>query len=259
MLNDILKLIKDTGNILMDFYNNHLLLNTSYKLDKSPITNADQIANDLICKKLGMLFPNIPVLSEESLPDWDDYRHWNQYWLIDPIDGTKEFLYRKKEFSINIALIKNGTPILGIIYIPFFHTLYYADEKNTWKEKNNTVQKIYIKDSFPPTVALSRSHPDKNINKYINFIGNCRIIKAGSSLKFCLVAEGKAQVYLRLGTTNIWDTAAGEIIVQSAGGKLIGSDTKPFNYFPKIMFSNPGFYVGTPKLINLMKNYVLSN
>ncbi|HMI77058.1 MAG TPA: 3'(2'),5'-bisphosphate nucleotidase CysQ [Buchnera sp. (in: enterobacteria)] len=257
MLKNIFKLIKYTGNILMTFYNNQKSLNVSYKLDQSPVTNADQIANDIICKQLKILFPNIPVLSEECLPHWNQYQYWNKYWLIDPIDGTKEFLYGNKEFSVNIALIENGTPILGVIYIPYFDTLYYADNKHTWKEKNNKIQKIYIKHLHPPIVAISRSHPDQNINKYLNVIGDHKIIKVGSSLKFCLVAEGRAQIYLRLGTTNIWDTGAGEIIVRSAGGVVIGLDNKLLNYTPKKVFSNSSFYVGTSKFIHLINSNIV--
>ena len=257
MLNKIFKLIRYTGGILMNYFNNQKLLNISYKLDKSPITNADQIVNNIIYEKLRILFPNIPVLSEECLPDWNTYQFWNRYWLIDPLDGTKEFLNNNKDFSINIALIEDGVPILGVIYMPYSNILYYADKKNTWKETNNHIEKIYIKNSYPPTIALSRSHPDKNINKYLKIIGNHKVITVGSSLKFCLVAEGTAQIYLRLGTTNIWDTGAGEIIVKSAGGTVIGLDNKQLNYFPRTFFSNSGFYVGTLELIKLINSNII--
>ncbi|HXK00458.1 MAG TPA: 3'(2'),5'-bisphosphate nucleotidase CysQ [Buchnera sp. (in: enterobacteria)] len=246
MLNKIFKLIKEVGHMVMEYYNNKVLINITYKSDQSPVTEVDKIAHNIIKKKLSIISPDIPLLSEENVSDWNQNEDWNKYWLIDPLDGTKEFLKKRHEFTINIALIEKGKPILGIIYAPFFKVLYYTDCNKSWKEEKGHKQEIHVCNHIvTPLIALSYSHPDDNIHDYLQMLGTHRIIKMGSSLKFCLVAEGKIQCYPRFGKTKIWDTAAGDAIVTAAGGIVNTWNKKPLSYFPSPNFYNPGFFVAS--------------
>jgi 3'(2'), 5'-bisphosphate nucleotidase len=243
MLNEIFKLVREVGCIIMEYYNNKVSINIAYKSDQSPVTEVDKIAHSIIIKKLSIISPGIPLLSEENVSDWNQDKNWNKYWLIDPLDGTKEFLKKRHEFTINIALIEKGKPILGIIYVPFFKVLYYTDCNKSWKEEKGCKKEIHVCNHVHPLIALSYSHPDDNMHDYLQTLGPHNLIKIGSSLKFCLVAEGKVQFYPRFGKTKIWDTAAGDAIVTAAGGIVNTWNKKSLNYFSYPDFYNPGFFV----------------
>lgn len=244
MLDQICKLARCAGSYIMKFYHSQKLINISYKPDQTPVTNVDCVANNIIKKGLILIAPNIPIISEEQLYNIKICRHWEKYWLVDPLDGTKEFLKKNGEFTVNISLIDNGVPVLGVVYAPFFDILYSSFHQDAWKEnKLGLKEKINVRQSEVPLLITSRSHPDKELESYLGTIKNYKIKKLGSSLKFCLIAEGKAQIYPRFSNTHIWDTAAGHAIVIAAGGKVQTWTGDNLNYVLSSRFSfiNSGF------------------
>ena len=212
------------------------------KADKSPITEADIAANNIICERLKKLTPNIPVISEEN-----DNRPKNSslFWLVDPLDGTKEFIKKNGEFTVNIALVKNKKPIYGIIFKPTSGELYFTEDKFSYYSKldrnYNLSKKTKIKTKRRKIniLALSRSHTRNNELILKKFNAN-KIIQTGSSIKLCLIANGSANIYPRLGTTMEWDIAAGDAILRKAGGKIKTLDGKILKYGKK-NFKNSSF------------------
>lgn len=238
------------GTEIMKFYtgSNTIDINMCIKPDQSPVTNADLFAHKVIVYLLHNLTPHIPIISEENTPSWDECKKWNSFWLIDPLDGTKEFLSHNGEFTVNIALIRYGEPVIGVIFVPVHNILYIADNYQTWKVNDHGEKfKISVKKSSSPIILMSRSHVvyDKiKLNHYLTNIKNYTIFYVGSSLKFCLIAEGLAQFYPRFSPTKIWDTAAGHVIVKSAGAIITDFNGQSLNYkyFNK-SFTNPEFQV----------------
>jgi 3'(2'), 5'-bisphosphate nucleotidase len=218
------------------------------KQDRSPLTAADMAAHNAICEALVSLTPAIPVLSEESSHiSFDERQQWNQYWLVDPLDGTREFIKRNGEFSVNIALIEGHHSILGAIHIPVTGICYTAAlNHGAYKhEQNGDTTQISVRktDSNNITVAGSRSHGNEKQSAFIEKLDNPEILSIGSSLKFCLVAEGKADIYPRFGPTSEWDTAAAQAIVEEAGGKVIDNNFDRLQYNTKESLLNPEFFV----------------
>ena len=241
----------EAGRIILDYYNKNL--NITFKADESPLTQADLASNKLITDTIKKITPNIPILSEEEFIEWDVRKEWKKYWLIDPLDGTKEFIKKNGEFTVNIALIENNRPILGVIYAPASNELYFA-KKNfgsykilTNKQLNtlDNAKKISIKINKTNKVKIigSRSHSNPILQKWVskNF-NDFQILQKGSSLKFCLIAEGFADIYPRFGPTSEWDIAAGHIILEEAGGKLKSIDNKEILYNEKEDILNPNFF-----------------
>ncbi|XNM50640.1 3'(2'),5'-bisphosphate nucleotidase CysQ [Escherichia coli] len=220
------------------------------KADNSPVTAADIAAHTVIMDGLRTLTPDIPVLSEEDPPGWEVRQHWQRYWLVDPLDGTKEFIKRNGEFTVNSSLIDHGKPILGVVYAPVMNVMYSAAEGKAWKEECGVRKQIEVRDARPPLVVISRSHADAELKEYLQQLGEHQTTSIGSSLKFCLVAEGQAQLYPRFGPTNIWDTAAGHAVAAAAGAHVHDWQGKPLDYTPRESFLNPGFRVSI-YLINL--------
>jgi 3'(2'), 5'-bisphosphate nucleotidase len=218
------------------------------KLDKSPLTAADLAAHDLIVRELGRLTPELPVLSEES-PEirFSERRRWDCYWLIDPLDGTREFVKRNGEFTVNIALILKHEPVLGVVYAPVLEVLYYARRRGgAWKRERENVPKEIRTRKAPSDriyIAGSRSHSDRRMEEYLTRVGPHEVIGMGSSLKACLVAEGKADLYPRFGPTSEWDTAAAQCVVEEAGGAITDTAMKPLRYNTKAQLINPSFFV----------------
>ncbi|QCI19070.1 3'(2'),5'-bisphosphate nucleotidase CysQ [Buchnera aphidicola] len=247
MFKEICKIAKDAGNAIIQVYISNKIINISYKNDNSPVTHADHIANKIIKDRLSNIYPNIPILSEEDSNNIKYNQNWDIYWLVDPLDGTKEFLKKNGEFTVNISLIEHGIPIIGVVYAPYFNVLYYAFEKKSWKiNKIGEKKQIFVNQTNIPKYIISRSHPNKKLHDFLKNKKKYTIKKLGSSLKFCYVAEGKAQIYPRFGKTHIWDTAAGHAIVTGAGGKVITySERKNLNYFlsSKVSLINPDFLV----------------
>ena len=247
---ELLNIAIDAGKEMLNIYNDEIIVNS--KEDKSPITQADINSNDLIVNRLKKLESNIPILTEESVVEWKNRKDWIKYWLIDPLDGTKEFINRNGEFTVNISLIENNYPIFGIIYSPVKSLLYYALKNNgCYKIKTNSnlttlknFNKINIhkEKNITTKVIGSRSHSSK---EFLNWVEkkftNFELITIGSSLKFGILAEGKADVYPRLGPTSEWDIAAGHIILEEAGGKLKTIDNKDILYNTKDDILNPHF------------------
>ncbi len=219
------------------------------KEDSSPLTAADMASHNAIIAGLAELTPDIPVLSEESVSiPYETRKTWDRYWLIDPLDGTREFVKRNGEFTVNIALIDNSEPVAGVVYVPTSQVCYFASKGNgAYKQTGcGDAQNIRCKstsaDAF--SVAGSRSHGSEQQQNFFAALGdNVEIIAIGSSLKFCLVAEGKVDIYPRFGPTSEWDTAAAHAIVCEAGGAVTDTRLKPLEYNRKESILNPHFLV----------------
>ncbi len=241
----------------LKYYNEDIQV--THKDDSSPLTKADLASNKIIIKALQQLDKTIPILSEESLVEWNERKKWTKYWLVDPLDGTKEFIKKNGEFTVNIALIENHKPILGVIYTPVKSDLYFA-QKNYGSYKINSSSKLI---NFQEAVKIfvankssiekiigSRSHSNQFFDSWVNQnFPNAEIVQAGSSLKFCLIAEGAADIYPRFGPTSEWDIASGHIIVNEAGGRVNTFENIEINYNKKEDLLNPQFYaIGNYKL-----------
>ena len=244
MLEQICQLAREAGDAIMQVYNDAAPLDVSHKSDDSPVTAADIAAHQVIVNGLAQLSPEVPVLSEEDPPAWEVRQHWQRYWLVDPLDGTKEFIKRNGEFTVNIALIDAGKPVLGVVYAPALGVMYSVAEGKAWKEEGGHREQIHARDARPPLVVVSRSHGDDDeMKQYLKQLGEHQTVATGSSLKFCLVAEGKAQLYPRFGPTNIWDTGAGHAVAMAAGAHVHDWQGKTLDYAPRESFLNPGFRV----------------
>ena len=243
MLDKICQLAREAGAAIMQVYDGQKPLEATQKSDDSPVTAADIAAHTIILQGLQTLTPDIPVLSEEDPQSWETRQNWGRYWLVDPLDGTKEFLKRNGEFTVNIALIEKGKAVLGVVYAPVLNVMYSAAEGKAWKEENGVRNQIHVRDARPPLVVISRSHGDDELKEYLHQLGEHQTTSIGSSLKFCLVAEGQAQLYPRFGPTNIWDTAAGHAVAAAAGAHVHDWQGKSLDYTPRESFLNPGFRV----------------
>ncbi|PKH23135.1 3'(2'),5'-bisphosphate nucleotidase CysQ [Enterobacterales bacterium CwR94] len=243
MLEDICQLARQAGAAIMTVYDGAAPMDVEQKADDSPVTAADIAAHRVILDGLQRLTPDIPVLSEEDPPGWEHRQHWQRYWLVDPLDGTKEFIKRNGEFTVNIALIEYGKAVLGVVYAPVLDVMYSAAEGKAWKEEQGSKKTIAVCDARPPLVVVSRSHADAELQEYLHSLGEHQTVATGSSLKFCLVAEGKAQLYPRFGPTCIWDTAAGHAVAVAAGAHVHDWQGKDLDYTPRESFLNPGFRV----------------
>lgn len=219
------------------------------KADNSPLTKADKWSNEVICRELKKHYPNIPIISEEnSEVPFDERKDWEWFWLIDPLDGTKEFIKRNGEFTVNIALIKNGNPYAGFVFAPELDLMYFGVEgEGAYVEKGGVVKRLQ-KATFNPAkagmkVVCSRSHMNDETKIYVEQFENPELVSAGSSLKLLWVASGDADVYPRLGSTMEWDTAAAHAVVLAAGGEVIKfEDGTPLMYNKQSLL-NPYFIV----------------
>jgi 3'(2'), 5'-bisphosphate nucleotidase len=219
------------------------------KVDQSPITAADRAAHVVTTEALRAWTPDVPVISEEGvLPAWEVRRDWPRFWLVDPLDGTKEFLHRNGEFTVNIALINGTEPVLGVVYAPALDLLYLAGKGlGSWRrERAGPLERIRSRPAppgAPLVVAESRSHPSADLERYLATIPVKRRVQAGSSLKFCWVAEGKADIYPRFGRTMEWDVAAGDCVFRESGDGCPRSSPLRYNT-PGL--DNAGFIIGGP-------------
>ncbi|MCE0490084.1 3'(2'),5'-bisphosphate nucleotidase CysQ [Pantoea sp. Mb-10] len=245
MLEKICQLAREAGEAIMQVYTSAQPVDVTRKSDDSPVTAADLAAHKVIVEGLQALTPEIPVLSEEDPPAWAVRQQWQKYWLVDPLDGTKEFIKRNGEFTVNIALIEAGKPVLGVVYAPVIDVMYSAADGKAWKEEGGHKTQIHVREAHPPLVVVSRTHAAKNdeLKEYLSQLGEHQTTAIGSSLKFCLVAEGKAQLYPRFGPTSIWDTAAGHAVAVAAGGYVRDWQGRVLDYTPRESLINPGFRV----------------
>lgn len=254
-LPEVMKIAEAAGRAILTIYNDEKTVEIIQKQDKSPLTAADLASHHVIVDGLRQLTPNIPVLSEESANiSFDQRKTWSCYWLVDPLDGTKEFLKRNGEFTVNIALIENGVPIMGVVYVPVTHVLYGGAQPIGAFKIEHGVRHILkvsnmnekIKQKEPMIVVGSRSHGaegmDACIEKCRTAVGDVQLTSMGSSLKMCLVAEGNADFYPRLAPTSEWDTAAAHAVLIAAGGQIVDTDFVQLKYNQKDSLLNPFFY-----------------
>ncbi len=218
------------------------------KADKTPLTAADLAAHQHICSSLKRLTPEIPVLSEESDPvDYAQRRQWQRYWLVDPLDGTKEFIHRNGEFTVNIALIEHNRPLLGAVHVPVSGSTFggHCRIGALKRERNGKEKRIQARSLNPfrtISVLTSRSHTGPGLQALldqIQVIAPVTPTPVGSSLKFCLIAEGLADLHLRDGPTSEWDTAAGQAVLEAAGGRITDLSFAPLRYNRKSDLINP--------------------
>lgn len=217
------------------------------KKDHSPLTTADLASHTLIIEKLAKLTPDIPILSEESVSiSFEERSSWKNYWLIDPLDGTREFIKRNGEFTVNIALITEHSSSLGVVYLPVQDICYSASRNHgAYKQDQDAnAKKIASRTSSPenkPTICGSRSHAGKSLQALQDKIGEFDLISMGSSIKMCLVAEGAADIYPRFGPTSEWDTGAAHCVVNEAGGVIVDLNLQTLQYNTKDSLLNPSF------------------
>lgn len=251
-LAEIVRLAKRAGEAILSVYRQQDFA-ISYKADRSPLTQADLAAHHLIADALKKRWPGLPVLTEESTTvPYRLRREWESYWLVDPLDGTKEFVKRSDEFTVNIALIRCGVAVMGVVYAPAFDISYYAAEgMGAFKQRGDgEAAPIAVSDyrGRRLKIALGRSHIASALSTFLEKLPPHELIRMGSSLKLCLVAEGAADLYPRLGRTMEWDTAAAHAIVNEAGGSVTNSHGKPLLY-NKADLANPDFFVrGNPPM-----------
>ena len=245
-LSDVRALAKQAGERILEIYNTDF--SVKEKEDESPLTAADMASHKAIVAGLQALTPDMPVLSEEAAKiPFAERSGWHSYWLIDPLDGTKEFIKRNGEFTVNIALVRDGVPVLGVVHVPVTGVTYAACQGGgAVKEvpgRGETPIRVRKLSGGPVAVVGSRSHRGDSLNSFLEKLGEHEIVSMGSSLKICLVAEGAADVYPRLGPTSEWDTAAAHCVVEQAGGSLTDLELKPLRYNTKDSLLNPFFLV----------------
>jgi 3'(2'), 5'-bisphosphate nucleotidase len=218
------------------------------KADESPLTLADLASNKTIVAGLEMLTPDIPIISEEAgLPPFSERLGWSRYWLIDPLDGTREFVNRNGEFTVNIALIEDHRPVFGVVHVPVQSKTYIGCEGRgaELRSSDGSIRKIRVNAAAgnPVRVVGSRSHRGASLDAYLENLGEHDLVPMGSSLKFCVIAEGGADIYPRLGLTSEWDTAAAQAVVEQAGGSVVELDGRSLSYNAKEDILNPWFFV----------------
>ncbi|MBN4075817.1 MAG: 3'(2'),5'-bisphosphate nucleotidase [SAR86 cluster bacterium] len=249
LIDSVKKISREAGAAILEIYHREGSIEVTSKDDDSPLTEADLAAHKIIVSALSQLTPELPILSEESTNiSWDERQAWSQYWLVDPLDGTKEFLKRNGEFTVNIALIDNHVPVLGAVYVPVNNILYSGVlGQGAFKENNGVEQEISVAlTSEEVKIVASRSHRGSDLDAWIKkvekYFRKVELLSMGSSLKICLVAEGKADIYPRLALTSEWDTAAAQAILEAAGGTLKDSEFNTYRYNQKENILNPFFF-----------------
>lgn len=229
-MEEIIVVAKEAGDAIMEIYRKDFAV--AYKDDKSPLTQADIRSNEIICRALEKSYPDIPLLSEESkAEDCEVRKYWKTFWLIDPIDGTKEFIRKNGEFTVNIALIHNNEPVLGVVYAPALKDMYAAKKGiGAYKNGHKLPLEINTKREKNLRVVASKSHLSRETEAFIDALAKTteevKQISRGSSLKLAMVAEGTADIYPRLAPTMEWDTAAADVIVREAGGVIYRYDVQ---------------------------------
>jgi 3'(2'), 5'-bisphosphate nucleotidase len=246
LIEPVVSLAEDAGRAILEVYSTDF--DVQSKADESPLTQADLASHVGIVAGLARLTPDLPIISEESgLPDFEERRHWGRYWLIDPLDGTKEFVSRNGEFTVNIALIEQGRPVFGVVHVPLQHKTYVGCDGvgAELREADKPPEPISVStvSSDPVRVVGSRSHRGASLDGFLAALGEHDMVPMGSSLKFCVIAEGGADIYPRLGPTSEWDTAAAQAVVEQAGGRVVTLDGQALVYNTKSDILNPHFFV----------------
>jgi len=255
LIDEIVSISQQAGHAILAIYNRTAegAFDIMHKADASPLTLADLASHNLIRDALALRSPDLPLLSEESASiDFAIRSGWKDYWLVDPLDGTKEFIKRNGEFTVNIALVRDHQPVLGVVHVPVSGVTYWGTKEGgaVRLDADGTQTRILVRQpcADPVVVVGSRSHANPAMAEHLARLGAYELTSMGSSLKLCLVAEGKADFYPRLGPTSEWDTAAAHAVVTAAGGKVVTLDGKDLRYNTKESMLNPDFLVyGDPK------------
>ena len=242
---DICDIAVLAGEAILEIYQRDFAVQT--KADESPLTEADLAAHNVIINALQIATPDIPILSEEAANiSWEERQTWQTFWLVDPLDGTKEFIKKNGEFTVNIALIHNNKPVLGVVYAPVLDKLYFADENGAFLTEKGATRRLQIQAPVAGEVIKivgSRSHPSPDLAEYLTRFDQYEMVPVGSSLKFCMVAEGTAHIYPRLGPTMNWDTGAGHCVAEQAGATVCLLDGSALRYNHQDSLLNPYFEV----------------
>ncbi|CDT77373.1 3'(2'),5'-bisphosphate nucleotidase cysQ [Vibrio coralliirubri] len=250
LLPSVIEIARSAGQLILEIYEKKDY-EEFIKSDDTPVTSADLAAHKLILKKLSELTPDIPVLSEEDADiSLEQRSQWDRYWLVDPLDGTQEFIARSGDFATIIALIEHNKPVMGVVYAPVSGVSYYAySGKGAWKipDLNDSVKIKTHRHERPNqsiAMAISRRQDINRITSRMSSAWNYDLVPLGSAaLKACLVAEGAVDCYLRLGPTGEWDTAATQCIVEEAGGRILSTQLEPLSYNERETLENPNFIV----------------
>lgn len=250
LLPDVISITRSAGQLILDIYENKSY-ESFVKSDETPVTSADLAAHKLVTERLMELTPDIPVLSEEAANIGLETREtWQRYWLVDPLDGTQEFIARSGDFATVIALVEHNRPVMGVVYGPVSGVTYYAYQgKGAWKipDMSESLRIYSHKHELAGqsiAIAISRRQDINRITQRLSHQWNYDLIPLGSAaLKACLVAEGAVDCYLRLGPTGEWDTAATQCIVEEAGGRILNTQLDPLSYNERDTLENPNFIV----------------
>ncbi len=246
VVHEVVIIAKEAGAAILQIYNQPEF-HIENKADSSPLTEADRQSNEIICRSLLEKYPDIPIISEENkMEPYHIRKDYQMCWMVDPLDGTKEFIHRNGDFTVNIALIREGEPVLGVVYQPVHGDLYYADKETGAFSTKNGVTSALKTTPFSIhekglKVVASRSHLNEETAQFIQKLTEPALVTRGSSLKFLLLASGEADIYPRLAPTSEWDTAAAQCILTVAGGVVINAaDGNPMVY-NKPSLLNPSF------------------
>jgi 3'(2'), 5'-bisphosphate nucleotidase len=245
LLPSVISLARESGRTILAYYEEQYS-EFEYKSDNSPVTQADLASHHILLTGLARLSPSWPILSEEAVEiSFDERRSWRYFWMIDPLDGTKEFLHHTGEFTVNIALIEHDRPILGVVYAPVNDKLYFAAcGAGSYKAEGNVTTRIKVAPARAgyTRIVVSRCHASERdtVTHFTDQVKSCELLVMGSSLKFCVVAEGAADVYPRNGPTMEWDTAAAQCILEEAGGSVTDLDGNTIRYNKRVLL-NSGF------------------
>ncbi|MGQ0429143.1 MAG: 3'(2'),5'-bisphosphate nucleotidase CysQ [Gammaproteobacteria bacterium] len=244
LLPEVIALAREAGRVILEVYDSSY--SVQLKDDRSPLTEADLRSERLILAGLARIARDIPVLSEETgqVP-WTTRRAWSRLWVVDPLDGTREFIGRNGEFTVNIALAQDGRAVLGVLHAPALARTYFACEgAGAFRSDTSAAGRpihVVKRGPGPVRVVGSRSHRGDSLDGFLARVGPHELVEVGSSLKLCLVAEGAADVYPRLSPTCEWDTAAGQCVLEQAGGQVIALDGRPLAYNSREQVVNPHF------------------
>ncbi len=247
LIPELSQIAKDAGAAILEIYKDCEGIEIIRKADDSPLTAADKASNDVICKGLNALDPLYPIISEENkIVPYDVRKNYDYYWLIDPLDGTKEFIKRNGEFTVNIALVCKGKVVMGVVYTPVTKELYWASNGDgAFLEKEGKIEQIYAPEFTLQdkgiNVVCSRSHLNEETKAFIDQLNEPNLVSKGSSLKFLELATGAAHLYPRVAPTMEWDTAAAQIVLEEAGGKVLQYNTEDAVVYNKENLLNPYF------------------
>jgi 3'(2'), 5'-bisphosphate nucleotidase len=246
-IDKIISIAREAGSKILSIYQGAVEnIEVTCKSDNSPLTKADLLAHEVITKRLEELGGEFPILSEESKGiSWQTRKDWHCYWLVDPLDGTKEFINRTNEFTVNIALVENHQPVMGVVYAPVLDVMYYASRGGgAYKVERGSTVPIRASSKLQQAVRVvaSRRHGNsQQLAKLLSRFDKYELLNVGSSLKICMVAEGKADIYPRLGPTSEWDTAAAHCVLREAGGELVEYEGEELTYNKTCSLLNPSF------------------